>query len=139
MRKRMLLLTAAVLLVFCAGLFAQNVEKGDTLVVSPTDENGQPLLGALNIAIHGDTTESGEQAHSVYELVPNAQYLLTEVLQIDAPMTIYAPEPTDDMRPPVVRCGLKEDGSTVNNWWHIYADVTFKNIWVSGVNLDGTG
>ncbi len=135
----MLLLTAAVLLVFCAGLFAQNVEKGDTLVVSPTDENGQPLLGALNMAIHGDTTEAGEQAHSVYELIPNAQYILTEVLQLNAPMTIYAPEPADDKRPPVVRCGLKEDGSPVNNLWHIYDDVAFKNIWFSGVNLDGTG
>ncbi|MDZ7725272.1 MAG: T9SS type A sorting domain-containing protein [candidate division KSB1 bacterium] len=139
MKKRMLMLaTAAILVVFCTGLFAQTTSVGDTLIVGPLNSEGQPL-GALNEAIHGDTTETGERVHKVYKLQPNAQYILTEVIQADFPLVIVADEPDDENRPPIVRCGLKEDGSAVDNWWHLFDDATFKNLWMSGVNLDGTG
>jgi hypothetical protein len=139
MKKMSLFLAVAVLLVFCASVFAQNVSKGDTLIVSPADENGAPLLGALNMAIHGDTTGTGERVHKVYKLLRNAQYILTEVIQADFPLKIVADDPDDTHRPPIIRCGLNADGGNVNNWWHIYDDAYFKNIWASGINLDGTG
>lgn len=140
MKRSVLLLSAVMLMVFCTGLFAQTVSNGDTLEVGPLNSEGQPL-GALNEAIKADTTADGERAHKVYKLQRGAQYILTEVIQADFDFVLVAPEPGDDIttRPPVVRCGLTADGGTVNNWWQLYKDATFKNIWMSGVNLDGTG
>ncbi len=138
--KRMSLLAIAVVFLFgCSTLYAQNVSKGDTLIVSPVDEDGAPLLGALNMAIHADTTATGERAHKVYKLQRNAQYILTEVINADFPLEIVAEEPDDTYRPPIVRCGLNAAGNTVGRWWDLYDDATFKNIWCSGINLDGTG
>ena len=141
MKKRMLILTSALMVVFLfSNVFAQQVvEKGDTLIVSPSNEEGQPLLGALNMAIHGDTTEAGERKHKVYKLYRNAQYILTAPIQINSPIEIVADEPDAENRPPVIRCGTNEDGGTVARWWYIYADARFENIWVSGINLDGNG
>jgi len=141
MKKKMLILTLTLIFVFFStNIFAQVVEeKGDTLIVSPSDEEGNPLLGALNMAIHADTTEDGERAHKVYKLYRNAQYILTEIIQADFPLEIVADEPDADHRPPIIRCGTKEDGGPVGNWWHLFDDAKFENIWMSGINLDGNG
>ena len=135
MKKSMILL---VLVVFCAGAFAQTTSMGDTLLVGPLNSEDQPL-GALNEAIHGDTTATGERVHSVYKLQRNAQYILTEVIQGDFPLVIVADAPDAENRPPIIRCGLKADGSAVNRWWILFDDATFMNLWMSGVNLDGSG
>ena len=133
-----MLVLLTILLISGNILFAQTTEKGDTLLVGPLNSAGE-ALGALNEAIKADTTASGERAHKVYKLERNAQYILTEVIQADFPLIIVADKPDDANRPPVVRCGLKEDGSSVNRWYVLYQGATFKNIWFSGVNLDGNG
>ncbi len=138
MKRSVLFLSVAVIMMLCVSAFAQTVSNGDTLEVGPLNSEGQPL-GALNEAIHGDTTAAGERAHTVYKLQRNAQYILTEVIQADFDLVIVAPEPADDMRPPIIRCGLTADGGTVGNWWTIFEDATFKNLWLSGINLEGTG
>jgi hypothetical protein len=136
MKKMLVLLT--ILLISSCMIFAQTTEDGDTLFVGPLNSEGVPL-GALNEAIKADTTVSGERAHKVYKLQRNAQYILTEVIQADFPLVIVADKPDASNRPPIVRCGLREDGSTVDDWWVLFNGATFKNIWMSAVNLDGNG
>ena len=138
--KKMLVFTAFItaLLLFSNTLFAQLTENGDTLIVGPQNSAGE-FQGALNEAIKGDTTATGERAHTVYKLLPNAQYILTEVIQADFPLEIVADKVGDGEKLPVVRCGLNADGSAVNLWWRLFDDATFKNLWISGINLDGTG
>jgi hypothetical protein len=139
MKKMLVFAAFLTTLLFCSStIFAQVTEAGDTLIVGPLNSEGQPL-GALNEAIKGDTTAAGERAHSVYKLLPNAQYILTEVIQADFPLKIVADKVSGGDRPPVVRCGLNADGSAVNLWWRLFDDAHFKNLWISGINLDGTG
>lgn len=138
--KKMLGISAIILMLLISSstVFSQTESKGDTLLVGPLNSDGQ-ALGALNEAIKADTTADGERAHKVYKLQRNAQYILTEIIQADFPLVIVADEPDDTNRPPIIRCGLTEDGGTVQNWWHIFDDATFKNLWMSGINLEGTG
>ena len=138
--KKFFVLSAILLLLLInySMLLAQTQSKGDTLLVGPLNSEGA-ALGALNEAIKADTTATGERAHKVYKLERNAQYILTEAIQADFPLIIVADRPDDSNRPPIVRCGLKEDGSAVNRWYVLFQGATFENIWFSGVNLDGTG
>src|SRR4030042_3142999 len=138
--KKILILTLVVMMLLTSStlLFAQTESKGDTLIVGPFNSQGLPL-GALNEAIKGDTTAAGERAHKVYKLQRGAQYILTEVIQGDFPLVIVADAPDASNRPPIIRGGLREDGSAVNLWWQLYDNATFKNLWISGINLDGTG
>ncbi|MBN1396766.1 MAG: T9SS type A sorting domain-containing protein [Bacteroidetes bacterium] len=138
--KKMLVLSIILtcILISSHELFAQTSENGDTLFVGPLNSQGV-ALGSLNEAIKADTTAAGERAHSVYKLQHNAQYILTEVIQADFPLVIVADKPNDANRPPVIRCGLKEDGSAVDDWWVLYNGATFINLWLTAVNLDGTG
>jgi hypothetical protein len=137
--KRALVFSLIVLLLGSTMLFAQKVSKGDTLIIGPiSDVTGAPI-GALNEAIKADKNTDGTRIHKVYKLLPNAQYILTEVIQGDFPLVIVADEPTQENRPPIIRGGLKEDGSAVKLWWQLFDNATFKNLWISGVNLDGTG
>lgn len=139
MNRTLVSLTLLMVLVFYSTmLFAQTVSKGDTLIVGPLNSIGQ-AQGALNEAIKGDTTSLGARAHKVYKLQSNEQYILTETIQADFPLIIVADSPDATHRPPIVRCGLKEDGSSVNRWWVLFNGATFKNIWMTGINLDGTG
>ncbi|MDZ7318984.1 MAG: hypothetical protein ONB11_07515, partial [candidate division KSB1 bacterium] len=138
--KKVLLFSAIVMALFISSqtAFAQTVSKGDTLIIGPLNSQGQPL-GALNEAIKADVDASGNRLHKVYKLERNAQYILTEVIQADFPFVLVADKPDANNRPPIIRCGLKADGGTVDNWWHIFDHATFKNLWMTGVNLDGTG
>ena len=138
MKKMLVISTILIaLLISSSVLFAQTESRGDTLLIGPLNSSGEPL-GALNEAIKADTA-NGERAHNVYKLQRNAQYILTEVIQADFPLVIVADTPDDANRPPIIRCGIKEDGSTVNLWWQLFNGATFKNVWMSGVNIDGTG
>ncbi len=138
--KKMLIFSAVILalLIGSTMVFAQTQSKGDTLLVGPLNSQGLPL-GALNEAIKNDKNPDGTRAHKVYKLQCNEQYILTEVIQVDFPLVITADEPDATHRPPIIRGGLKEDGSAVNLWWQIYDNATFKNLWITGVNMDGTG
>ena len=138
--KKMLVFSAflATLLLCSSALFAQTESKGDTLLVGPLNSQGQPI-GALNEAIKGDTTAAGERLHKVYKLQHNAQYILTEVIQADFHLMIVADAPSETNRPPIIRCGVKEDGGNVDHWWQLFDDGTFKNLWLTGINLEGNG
>lgn len=136
----MLMIATIVVAILISGtmLFSQTESKGDTLIIGPLNSLGEPL-GALNEAIKADVDASGARIHKIYKLQRNAQYILTEAIQADFPLVIVADKPDDNNRPPIVRCGLKEDGSSVNRWYVLFQGATFKNIWFSGVNLDGNG
>jgi len=138
--KKMLLFSGIVLTMLISStlLFAQTESKGDTLIIGPLNSAGEPL-GALNEAIKADTTANGERVHKVYKLQRKVQYVLTETIQGDFPLVIVADKPDDENRPPIIRCGVKEDGSNVGLWWQLYDDAIFKNLWLSGINLDGSG
>lgn len=139
MKKRLLILAAAAMLMaFGSNLSAQTESKGDTLLIGPLNSEGQPL-GALNEAIKGDTTTTGERIHKVYKLQRNAQYILTEIIDADFHLMIVADKPDDNNRPPIIRNGLNEAGETVGRWWRLFDNATFRNLWMSGINLDGTG
>ncbi len=139
MKKRLLLLaTVAVLMALGSSLSAQTESRGDTLLIGPLNSDGEPL-GALNEAILGDTTATGERQHKVYKLQRGAQYILTEIINADFPLVIVADKPDDNNRPPVIRTGLNEAGETVGLWWRLFDNATFKNLWMSGINLEGTG
>ncbi len=140
MKKISVLSTILMVMLFSSSsLFAQTESKGDTLLVGPLNSQSE-ALGSLNEAIKADTNATtGARLHKVYKLQRNAQYILTETIQADFPLVIVADPPDAANRPPIVRCGLKEDGSSVNRWWLLYDGATFKNIWISGINLDGTG
>jgi hypothetical protein len=139
MKKTLYVLTIlAVILVLSVSVSAQTESKGDTLLVGPLNSEGA-AIGALNEAIHGDTTATGERAHKVYKLQRGAQYILTEVINADFPLIIVADAPDAENRPPIIRNGLNEEGATVNLWWRLFDHATFKNLWISGINMDGTG
>lgn len=139
MKKKLLILTTfAMVIAFGSNLSAQTVSNGDTLEIGPLNSEGN-ALGALNEAIHGDTTATGERVHKVYKLQRGAQYILTEVINADFPLVIVADEPDDNNRPPIIRTGLNEAGETVALWWRLFDHATFKNLWISGINLEGNG
>lgn len=128
----------ALILILGANAFAQTESRGDTLVIGPLNSEDQPV-GALNEAIHGDTTDTGERVHSVYKLHRGQQYILTETLEADFPLVIVADEPDDNNHPPVIRAGVLEDGSNVAPLYRAFDDVSFKNLWITGVTAEGSG
>ena len=138
--KKMLVLFVVILALSISSTmsFAQTESKGDTLIIGPYNSEGEPL-GALNEALKADTTEAGERIHKVYKLQRKAQYILTEIIKIDFPLVLVADAPDAENRPPVIRCGVKSDGGNVAEWWHIFDDATFVNLWISGINLNGVG
>jgi hypothetical protein len=139
MKKILQLSTVLVIiLVLSTAVSAQTQSVGDTLIIGPLNSLGQPI-GALNEAIHGDVDAGGNRIHQVYKLHHNAQYILTEVINADFPLVIVADPPDAQNRPPIIRGGLREDGSTVDLWWRLFDHATFKNLWLTGINLDGTG
>jgi hypothetical protein len=139
MKRRILLLaTAAMLMAFGSNLSAQTESKGDTLLIGPLNSEGQPL-GALNQAILGDTTATGERKHKVYKLQRGAQYILSATIEADFHLIIVADKPDATNRPPIIRCGVNEAGENIGLWWKLFNNATFKNLWMSGITLDGKG
>jgi hypothetical protein len=117
-------------------VFSQIESKGDTLIIGPKNHDGS-MVGALNYYFYADTTLTGDRAHSVYKLHRGAQYLLTERIVADFPLTIVADKPVANNAPPIIRTGLKEDGSTVENLLELYNNATFKNLFISGISPSG--
>jgi len=139
MKKRLLMLaTLAMLMAFGSNLSAQTVSKGDTLLIGPLNSEGQPL-GALNEAISKDKNPDGTRKHKVYKLERNRQYILSEIINADFPLVLVADKPDNNNRPPIIRMGVDAEGAPLELWWRILDNATFKNLWMSGVNLDGNG
>ena len=121
---------------FSSSLFAQATEKGDTLIIGPQNHDGTNI-GALNYYINSDTTDSGERAHSVYKILRGQTYILTATISANFPFVLVADAPDDANKPPVIRAGLKEDGSTVSPLMDIADDWIMKNVYVSGIAPTG--
>jgi len=117
-------------------VFGQIESIGDTLKIGPNNYDGSPV-GALNHYIAADVTATGDRLHSVYKLQRGATYILTERIVADFPLTIVADRPDAANRPPIIRTGLKEDGSTVLHLFEFYDDVTFKNLMITGITPTG--
>jgi len=124
------------ILIFNTMAFGQIESKGDTLIIGPINHDGS-MVGALNYYFYADTTANGERAHSVYKLHRGTQYLLTERIVADFPLTIVADKPDAENAPPIIRTGLKDDGSTVENLLELYDNATFKNLFISGIAPSG--
>lgn len=133
--KRLFFITIIALFA-SASLFAQATSVGDTLIIGPLNSDGEPF-GALNEYIMGDTTETGERIHSVYKLLRGQQYLVTATIVISDPIVLMADDGPE--RPPIIRTGLKEDGTTLDPIFSFQADLKAKNIWFSGINPTGDG
>ena len=134
--KRFIVITVVGLLVAAGMVYGQTTSKGDTLIIGPLNSQGQPV-GALNEYIAADTTASGQRAHKVYKLLRNQTYILTATVAADFPLVIVADPPDENNRPPIIRSGLKPDGSTVMPLIQAFTDWTMKNIWISGVAPTG--
>ena len=134
--KKVTILAVALLLLASGVSFGQATSKGDTLIIGPMNSQGQPV-GALNEYIAADTTSTGERAHKVYKLLRNQTYILTATVSADFPLVIVADPPDENNRPPIIRSGLKPDGSTVMPLIQAFNDWTLKNVWVSGVAPTG--
>ncbi|SVA42805.1 uncharacterized protein METZ01_LOCUS95659, partial [marine metagenome] len=86
------LITATVVMVMFIPL---NLQAQDTLLVPHIVDNSP--VGALNATIVGDTTSTGEQAHSVYQLENDKIYLMNAILITDYDLNLVgeAPDPSD--------------------------------------------
>ncbi len=136
MKKVITLVLTLCLLVLSNTMFAQATESGDTLIIGPQNHDGTNI-GALNYYINSDTTSNGERAHKVYKILRGATYILTATISANFPFILVADPADDENKPPVIRAGLKEDGSTVAPLMDIADDWIMKNVYVSGIAPTG--
>ncbi|MEN8193203.1 MAG: T9SS type A sorting domain-containing protein [Bacteroidota bacterium] len=112
--------------------FAQITESGDTLIIGPQNHDGSPV-GALNYYINSDTLTDGSRAHSVYKILRGETYILTNTIFANFPLVLVADAPDDENMPPVIRAGLRDDGTVVAPLMDIGDDWTMKNVYMSGI------
>lgn len=137
MRKR-LFLTNLLLLLFASMLFAQSA---DTVYVPATNEDGTTYYDSIIDFVVADTNSSGEQLHSVYKLERGQFYILNKAVTLRNPVEIVADPPVandDTKTPPKIMSNINEDGGTSTGSLLItFADITLKNLWLSGIDLGG--
>ncbi len=137
MTKRFFL-TNLILLVFAGMLFAQSA---DTVYVPANNPDGTPWYDSIIDNVVADTNSSGEQLHSVYKLERGQFYLLNKAVTLRNPVEIVADPPVanDSTRtPPKIMSNINADGGTSTGSLFItFADITLKNLWLSGIDLGG--
>jgi Secretion system C-terminal sorting domain len=137
MTKR-LFLTSLLLLIFTGMLFAQSA---DTVYVPANNPDGTPWYDSIIDHVVADTNSSGEQLHSVYKLERGQFYLLNKAITFRNPVEIVAdpPVPNDPTKtPPKIMSNINEEGGTSTGSLFItFADITLKNLWLSGIDLGG--
>ncbi|NOY58673.1 MAG: T9SS type A sorting domain-containing protein [Calditrichaeota bacterium] len=116
-------------------LLAQATSKGDTLIIGPINHDGTPV-GALNYYINSDSTANGDRVHSVYKLLHGKTYIITEPIIANYPLTIVADSDESVIRP-LIRAGLKTDGSPVSPLIETYDNMTLINLYISGIAPTG--
>lgn len=130
------LITATVVMVMFIPL---NLQAQDTLLV-PHTVAGSPV-GALNATIVGDTTSTGAQAHSVYQLENDKIYLMNAILITDYDLNLVgeAPDPSDAAsKPPVIQAAVLEDNSRQGSFIHANSgNVTLRGVMFNGNTPDG--
>jgi len=137
MTKRFFL-TNLILLVFAGMLFAQSA---DTVYVPANNPDGTPWYDSIIDHVVADTNSSGEQLHSVYKLERGQYYLLNKAVTLRNPVEIVADPPVANdptKTPPKIMSNINADGGTSTGSLFItFADITLKNLWLSGIDLGG--
>ncbi len=108
--------------VFCLVAQAQ-----DTLTV----DSNNAEFGLLNDLIAGDTTDTGERAHSVYQLKRGQTYILSGAIENRFPLTIVAEEGSGP-RPRLVP-GIPDGGESVRPF-RARDNLTLKGLYVTGMD-----
>ncbi|MGD8781342.1 MAG: T9SS type A sorting domain-containing protein [Ignavibacteria bacterium] len=125
------------LVIFVGTLLAQSA---DTVLV-PATLDGEPYYDSLIDYIVADTNEAGEQLHSVYRLERGQFYILNKSVDLRNPVEIVAYPPVEndsEKTPPKIMSNVDGEGSTsTGNLINTWADITLKNLWLSGVDLGG--
>ena len=130
--------TFILLVVFARFLSAQSA---DTVVVPATNTDGTPYFNSLIDHVVADTDASGKQLHKIYRLNRGQFYILNQAITLRNPVELvaYPPEPNDSTKtPPKIMSNINQDGSTsTGNLVITFADITIKNIWLSGIDYGG--
>jgi hypothetical protein len=134
-----LLISTLLLIAFAGMLYAQSA---DTVYVPAFEEDGvTPYYDSLIDYIVADTNASGEQLHSVYKLDRGSFYILNKAVTLRNPVHIVADPPIKDdplNTPPKIMSNINLDGGTsTGNLIITFADITLKNLWLSGIDLGG--
>lgn len=114
------------------------VGSSDTLVV-PTTVDGDATT-ALRLTIMGDTSAAGVRQHSVYKLTRGEIYYLDATLSFDFDIVLVADgDGSNSTKPPVIAPAILSDGSTIDDYFHLYKNGTFKNIYFTHIRPDTSG
>ena len=126
------------LVLFSGILFAQ---AADTVYVPANNEDGTSYYDSIIDYVVADTNAAGEQLHSIYKLERGKFYILNKAISLRNPVEIVAEPPVKDdpdKTPPKIMSNINEDGGTSTGSLFItWADITLKNLWLSGIDLGG--
>jgi hypothetical protein len=133
-----LLLTNLFFVLLIGKLFAQSA---DTVYVPANNADGSPYFDSIIEKVVADTSASGQQLHSVYKLERGKFYILNKAITLRNVVQIVADPPVandPDKTPPKIMSNITESGGTSTGSLIItYADITVKNVWLSGIDLGG--
>lgn len=116
---------------FILFLFSTQIYAQDTLVVD--SNNGE--FGVLNATIAGDTTDTGERVHKVYELKRGQTYILNGAIEHRDYHLIIVAEEGDGPRP-ILQPGVG-DGGVSDRPFRARGDLTLQGLFVTGENQLG--
>ena len=135
---RKLIFTGILSVLLISKMFAQSA---DTVFVPANNEDGSPYYDSIIDYVVADTNASGEQLHSVYKLERGQYYLLDQAISVRNPIKLVADPPVandPDKAPPKIMSNINSDGNTsTGNLIITWADITVKNIWLSGIDIGG--
>ena len=133
--KKLPVQTAVIALIVFFGLSKRTLAAGsDTLVVYASGPT-------LDQVINGDTTSTGQQAHSVYELISlDTTYVFLGQISPKASFTVLGVLGPNG-RPPCIQPGVLNDGSipkTLFNLTRNSLTVRFKNLYIEDMSTNGS-
>jgi len=130
--------TFYLLIIFSGMSFAQSA---DTVYVPATNPDGSTYFDSIIDLVVADTNSAGEQLHSVYKLERGKFYILNKAITLRNPVELVADAPGANdpaLTPPKIMSNINEDGGTSTGSLIItFADITLKNLWLSGIDLGG--
>lgn len=126
-----IVVTIAVLYGAVRGAYAQTP---DTIWVAASP------AGNINNFIQGDTLQNGSRAHpnAIYKLYTDSIYFYTGTINVSFPLSIVA-DTGSTLRPPIIAPAILQDNSSPSTLLNVLSgthDLTFKNIYVTGVRPD---
>ncbi len=138
MKLRQLVLVASLFIILPVSLAAQGA---DTVYVPAETESGDYYVNSLIEYVAADTNAFGEQLHKVYKLERGKLYVIDKSLDLKNPVELVAeaPVPYDaERKHPKILSNITEEGETATGSLIITsADITIKNIWLSGIDIGG--